>query len=121
MAKAHLDKGVQPDLVRFALQLRALTSGRRRPKAAVIPLDGDLEIYAKKDPEFGLQIVKRKKTSQIRSEAVKDRNKIMVACAEWVDNQIVSKKEGGEGVPRSQVRRLFKRCLEAGGPERVSA
>ena len=121
MAKIHLDKGVQPDLVRFALQLRALVTGRKKPKAAVIPLDGDLEIYAKKDPEFGLQIVKRKKTSQIRSESVKRRNDIMRSCAEWVDNQIKSKEEGGDGVPRSQVRRLFKRCLEAGGPEKVSA
>jgi len=112
MAKAHMGHGIQPDVFMLALQRRALTSGRRKPKAGVVPLSGDQEAYYKEDPEFGPMLVLRKKTSQIKSEKVKERNQMMRVCAAAVDEKITSKREGGAGVSRAKVRELFQKCLE---------
>lgn len=126
MAKAHLDVGFQPDLLDFALAERSLTSGRRRPRASVIPLEGDLEVYVKEDEEFGLQMPKRKKTSHIKSPKVKDRNQKMRECAAILD-QIAERvyeydKEtkrakiyhtvDGKKLTRHAVRKAMQACLE---------
>jgi len=114
MSKTHLDLvAASPDPVKLGIQLRALTSGRRKPKAATVPLWGNMEGYVKEDPEFGLQFVKRKMTSQIKSEEVKKMNKAMRVCAAVVDEKIQSKREGGAGVTREYVRELFSKCLRA--------
>lgn len=112
MSKAHQDiVSASPDPVRLGIQLRALTSGRKKPKAAVVPLWGNMEGYVKEDPEFGLQFVKRKMTSQIRSERVKERNEAFRVCAKKV-------LKGKTFNDRDAVRKAMSDCVReyfAGG------
>ena len=106
MAKTHQDiVSASPDPVKLGIQLRALTSGRKKPKAAVVPLWGNMEGYVKEDPEFGLQFVKRKMTSQIRSERVKERNEAFRYCATHV-------LKGKTFDSRQAVRDTMSKCVE---------
>jgi len=123
VAKTHVDLvSAAPDPVKMAMTLRALTSGRRRAKASVVPLWGEMEGYFKVDSEFGPMFVKRKMTSTIRSPEVKDRNKIMRECAGIIE-ALFEDREDENGRPytvitgtdiranRDMVRKAFQICL----------
>lgn len=108
--------GLAPDVMQLAIQRRALVSGRRKPKAGVVPLAGDLEVYFKTDKEFGPMLVMRKKTSTIRSAKVKNMNAKLRACAQWVDKEVLAKTTPDEtgrrkAVSRAEIRELFRQCL----------
>lgn len=99
MAKQHVDVGFQPDLVDFMTTLR-LTN-----KKAVIPLEGNLEIYMRDDPEFGATTVQRSKISKIKSEKVKERNEAFRYCAQHV-------LKGKDFKNRTEVRDAMSKCVK---------
>jgi len=99
MAKQHIDVGFQPDLADFLQTLR-LTN-----KRAVIPLEGNLELYMRDDPEFGPTTVQRSKVSKIKSEKVKERNKAFRYCAQHV-------LKGEEFESRADVREAMSDCVK---------
>jgi len=98
MGKQHVDVGFQPDLADYLQTLRLMN------KSAVIPLEGNIEIYVRDDPEFGPTVVQRSKVNKIKSARVKEVNKRMRECAKEI--------KGRKFADRDELRKAMKACLK---------
>lgn len=98
MGKQHVDVGFQPDLADYLQTLRMMN------RSAVIPLEGNMEIYVRDDPEFGPTVVQRSKVNKIKSERVKAVNKRMRECAAEI--------KGKKFSSRAELRKAMKACLQ---------
>lgn len=100
------------DPVEAAVKARALVEGKKRPQAHIFPIEGtDREIFAKRDADGRMTIQRRKLTTNNQDvPGVRARNIIVKACAIALDENIQSKKEGGDGVNKEVVRAANRRC-----------